>query len=97
MWKKRKSLSPLEREITNFAKKLPLNLQKGTSESFRHWLQRLAENVPEQEKDSFEQAITLFEQEIYVGRTLSSQDIQCFKTLLKTCTQSLKNSEKGLS
>lgn len=97
MWKKRKSLSPLEREITNFAKKLPLNLQKGTSESFRYWLQRLAENVPEQEKDSFEQAITLFEQEIYVGRALSSQDIQCFKALLKTCTQSLKNSEKGLS
>jgi Transglutaminase-like enzymes, putative cysteine proteases len=94
---KRKSLSPLEREIAKFAKNLPLSQQKVASESFRHWLQRLAENVPEHGKAAFEQSIKLFEQEIYVGTPLSSQDIQCFKTLLKTCTQSLKKSEKGLS
>ncbi|WP_180160342.1 DUF3488 and transglutaminase-like domain-containing protein [Acinetobacter sp. YH12054] len=97
LWKKRKSLSSLEREIAKFAKNLPLSQQKVASESFRHWLQRLAENVPEQERAAFEQVITLFEQEIYVGTALSSHDIQYFKALLKTCTQSLKKSEKGLS
>ena len=97
LWQKQKLMNPFDRVIYQFSKKLSASQQKQTAESFRHWMKRLSIDLLPDEQQNFDLSIQLYEQNIYASNVLSLEDVQRFKKVLKSCTQSIKKREKGLS
>ncbi len=97
LWQKQKLMNPFDRVIYQFSKKLSASQQKQTAESFRHWMKRLSIDLLSDDQQNFDHAIQQYEQNIYASNVLSLEDVQRFKKVLKSCTQSIKKREKGLS
>lgn len=97
LWQKQKLMNPFDRVIYQFSKKLSVSQQKQTAESFRHWMKRLSIDLLPDDQQNFDHAIQLYEQNIYASNVQSLEDVQRFKKVLKSCTQSIKKREKGLS
>ena len=97
LWQKQKLMNPFDRVIYQCSKKLSASQQKQTAESFRHWMKRLSIDLLPHDQQNFDLAIQLYEQNIYASNVQSLEDVQRFKKVLKSCTQSIKKREKSLS
>lgn len=86
-----KQRSRIERDILKFQKKLPQSLKRRTSETFKRWMFRLAQNVQQQE--SFDEIIKTYEKLTFSGQS-TPEDLIKFKQLLKDCSSELKRAEK---
>ncbi|WP_130802953.1 transglutaminaseTgpA domain-containing protein [Acinetobacter ihumii] len=91
---RRRELSVLEHEIYSFEKKLSVEMKKRYAETFKQWMQRLAEHVAY--KQVFFEVIHLQEKIRYVEQ-YHDQDIVKFRRLLKDCSSEIKRAEKNLS
>ncbi|MBK0062370.1 MULTISPECIES: transglutaminaseTgpA domain-containing protein [unclassified Acinetobacter] len=92
LWfKNRKEISSIERQIKHFQKKLPHNLKRQTSETFKCWMLRLAQHA--QQRELFNDLIQIHEKIMFSGQ-VSDKDHIKFNQLLKVCASKIKYVEK---
>lgn len=87
-------VSPTQRRIIQFSKRLTEDQKQQTGESFQHWMERLALQVSH--PLCFEQAINIFQKIVYLNQN-DSKLFKKFENLLKECSTELKKNEKNLS
>lgn len=88
--KARQAQSPFDRAIQQLNQSLADDLKKQPAETFHHWMQRLSQQVKDENQSAFIEAIRIFEKYLYSGAELTDQELKKFKDLLKTCADSLK-------
>ncbi|MGE8524171.1 MAG: transglutaminaseTgpA domain-containing protein [Acinetobacter pseudolwoffii] len=88
--KARQAQSPFDRAIQQLNQSLADDLKKQPAETFHHWMQRLSQQVKDENQSAFIEAIRIFEKYLYSGAELTDQELKKFKYLLKTCADSLK-------
>ncbi len=89
-WKLFNQTSELERCIQHFNVKLPLTLQRQSSETFSGWMTRLSSLVQSQDQIYFKRLSHLYEQYMYAPKSESEEKIKEMKVLFKTCAFALK-------
>lgn len=89
-WKLFTQTSELERCIQHFNVKLPLTLQRQSSETFSGWMTRLSSLVQSQDQIYFKRLSHLYEQYMYAPKSESDEKIKEMKILFKTCAFALK-------
>ena len=96
-WQKRQNKIPLQRLIEKWNAQLSMDQQQLENETFKQWFERLSEELPVDDQQSFKQLIQFYDRVTYGQQSLHKVEQMQVDSLLKTCTYVLKNKGKHLS